>query len=128
MREPDAGAQAPPTLHLAAGAEFDGLVVLDAPARVDGQLRGLVIGPALEIGPEAAVEARVEVEDLVVAGQLAGRVVARRRIHLRSTARVSAELETPSLSLEEGSVLDGTCASPPEPARSELEPDPSSSS
>jgi cytoskeletal protein CcmA (bactofilin family) len=70
-----------------------------------------VIGPGpLWIGPRANVEARVETDELVVAGVLAGEVRASRRIALEGTARVRGELATPSFSLAEGAVLEGRCS------------------
>ena len=113
MREPgdahDAREETAPVL-LAEGAEFSGLLALDGPARIDGQLRGEVIGPGpLWIGPRANVEARIETDELVVAGALAGDVRASRRIALDGTARVRGELSTPSLSLAEGALLEGRC-------------------
>jgi cytoskeletal protein CcmA (bactofilin family) len=113
MREPgdrhDAAGEAAPVL-LAEGTEFSGLLALDGPARIDGQLRGEVIGSGpLWIGPRASVEARVETDELVVAGALAGDVRASRRIVLAGTARVRGELSTPSLALAEGALLEGRC-------------------
>ena len=113
MREPGqpfdaAGAEAP--VLVGEGAEFSGLLALDGPARVDGQLRGAVIGPGpLWIGPRASVEARVETDELCVAGALAGEVRANRRIALAGTARVRGELSTPSFSLADGALLEGRC-------------------
>jgi cytoskeletal protein CcmA (bactofilin family) len=114
MREPgdrfDAAREAAPVL-LEEGAEFAGLLALDGPARIEGQLRGEVVGPGpLWIGPRASVEARVETDELVVAGALAGEVRASRRIALEGTARVRGELATPSFSLAEGAVIEGRCS------------------
>jgi cytoskeletal protein CcmA (bactofilin family) len=96
---------------LAEGTEFTGLLALAGPARIDGRLRGEVIGAGpLVIGPRARVEARVETDELVVAGLLVGDVQASRRIALAGTARVRGELSTPSLSLAEGAVLEGRCS------------------
>jgi cytoskeletal protein CcmA (bactofilin family) len=133
MREPgdshDAVGAAAPVL-LAEGTEFAGLLALDGPARIDGQLRGEVIGSGpLFIGPRASVEARVETDELVVAGVLAGEVRASRRIALAGTARVRGELSTPSLSLAEGAVLEGRCTAGlrEEPAAAGPDGDPPSS-
>ncbi len=106
-------------LVLAAGAEFSGLVALAGPARVDGLLRGEVIGPGpLWIGPRANVEANVETDELHVAGTLKGAIRASRRVTLEPTARVRGELQAPTLALAEGAVLEGRCMSggpPPGP-------------
>jgi cytoskeletal protein CcmA (bactofilin family) len=104
---PDA-AEAP--VLLKEGAEFSGLLALDGPARIDGRLRGAVIGPGpLWIGPAADVEARVETDELYVAGRLAGEIRISRRLALDSSARVRGDLETPSLSLADGALLEGRC-------------------
>lgn len=101
------------------GAEFDGLVLLHGPARVEGRLRGEIVGTKLWVGRSATLDARIEVDELVVSGAIAGSVRVRGRALLRSTARVTADLEAGSLALEEGSVLDGACrtGSPGDPAR-----------
>jgi len=105
----DGSDQTAPVL-LVEGAEFTGLLALDGPARIEGRLRGVVIGPGpLRIGPRANVEARVETDVLVVAGVLAGEVRASQRIALEATARVRGDLSTPSFSLAEGALLEGRC-------------------
>jgi cytoskeletal protein CcmA (bactofilin family) len=63
----------------------------------------------LHIEPGAVVQGRVEVDELVVAGTLEGEATARRRLELRSTARVAADLHSPRLALSEGCVVDGRC-------------------
>ncbi len=110
----DAAPRATPDPTLAEGSEFSGLVALSRPARIDGTVRGDVVADdLLWIGESGRVEGRVEAEEVVVAGQLEGEVRARRRIELLPTARVSASLDAPKLSLAEGSVLEGRCHSGP---------------
>ena len=101
---------------LAAGAEFEGLLLLHGPARIEGRVRGEILGSQLWIGPAGSVDARVEVDHLVVSGEVAGSVRVRGRIELRPTARVRADLAAESLVLEEGSFLEGRCSTgPPSP-------------
>src|SRR5262245_29277864 len=95
------------------GAVFDGILLLHGPARVDGRVRGEIVGSSLWIGPSAAVEARVEVDELVVSGAVAGDVRVRGRALLRSSARGARRLEAGSLVLEEGSLLEGHCSTGP---------------
>jgi cytoskeletal protein CcmA (bactofilin family) len=95
---------------LGPGSEFHGLLVLRGPGRIDGTVRGEIVAAGrVWIGPEGCVEARVEAEELVVEGRLAGEVRARRRIDLRATARVEASIQAPQVRLEEGARLDGPC-------------------
>jgi len=131
--DPHDASDATAPVLLAEGAEFAGLLALDGPARIDGQLRGEVIGPGpLWIGPRANVAAHVETDELVVAGALSGEVRASRRIALDGTARVRGELSTPSLSLADGAVLEGRCTAgrrrEPDGESPESGPDPSAPS
>ena len=111
---------------LGAGSEFEGLLLLHGPARIEGRVRGEIFGTSLWIGPTASIDARVEVDRLVVSGELAGSVHVRGRIELRASARVSADLSAQSLVLEEGSFLEGRCSAgaggpaPPLPQRARL--------
>jgi cytoskeletal protein CcmA (bactofilin family) len=111
---PDAASSPRPALEpeqalIAPGAEFEGLLLLYGPARVEGRLRGEIVGSVLWVGRSAALDARIEVDELVVSGAIAGSVRVRGRALLRATARVTANLEARSLALEEGSLLEGEC-------------------
>lgn len=113
MDEPRAPAE--PTL--AAGSEFEGLLVLRGAARIDGRLRGQVIGSDLVwISESGRVEASIEAEEVVVAGEVQGEVRARRRIALLPGSRVTASLEAPRMTLAEGCFLEGRCRSGPDVA------------
>ncbi|TFG93032.1 MAG: polymer-forming cytoskeletal protein [Myxococcales bacterium] len=111
---PDAASPPLPALEperalIAPGAEFEGLLLLHGPARVEGRLRGEILGTTLWVGRSAALDARIEVDELCVSGAIAGSVRVRGRALLRATARVTADLEARSLALEEGSLLEGEC-------------------
>lgn len=109
---PEESPRSPPPPVLAEGCAFEGLVVLEDPARIDGRVRGRILSAdLLWIGETARVEASVEADEVVVAGHLEGEVRARRRVELRPTARVFASLEAPALRVAEGSHLEGRCRS-----------------
>jgi cytoskeletal protein CcmA (bactofilin family) len=99
-----------PPSALRPDAEFTGRVYVAAPARLDGTIEGEITAVAgLWIGPDATIRARVSAPEIVVEGYLEGVLHATHRIELRSTARVAAELFTPSLNLQEGAILQGRC-------------------
>ena len=105
---PETPASPAPQCAIGAGAVFDGILTFWGFARVEGKLRGEVVADGtLEIGPEADVHAKVEVDVLVVEGLVAGEVLARERVEVRATGRITAAVRTPSLVLEEGGSLDG---------------------
>lgn len=103
---------------LAPGAEFSGLLVLHGATRIDGNITGEIVGAdVLCVGPGACVAASLAAEEIVVAGEVQGDLVAGRRVELRRGARVIGDVETPLLNVAEGAVVEGRCRSgaiPPE--------------
>ena len=97
---------------LAPGAEFSGLLVLHGAARIDGSISGEIVGAnVLCIGPGACVAASLAAEEIVVAGEVRGDLVAGRRVELRPGARVLGNVETPLLNVAEGALIEGHCRS-----------------
>jgi cytoskeletal protein CcmA (bactofilin family) len=97
------------------GTEFEGLLSFRGAARVDGKLSGDVVAEGcLVIGEGARVRARIEVDELIVGGELEGEIYARKRIELLNTARVVGSLRCPRLAVAEGGVLEGRCEATPE--------------
>jgi cytoskeletal protein CcmA (bactofilin family) len=100
---------------LAPGTEFEGLLSFRGTARVDGKLSGDVVAEGcLVIGEGARVRARIEVDELIIAGELEGEIHARQRVELRETARVVGSLRSPRLTVAEGGILEGRCEAFPE--------------
>jgi len=100
----------PPPLILRRDAEFSGIVVLPRAARIDGRVSGTVLASGLVwLGETARVQARIEAEEVVVAGEVEGPVAARKRVELLATARLHGDLVTPRLTLAEGALLEGRC-------------------
>jgi cytoskeletal protein CcmA (bactofilin family) len=100
---------------LAPGTEFEGLLSFRGAARVDGKLSGDVVAEGcLVIGEGARVRARIEVDELIVGGELEGEVHARKRVELLKTAHVVGSLRCPRLSVAEGGILEGRCEALPE--------------
>jgi len=101
----------PAACAIGAGARFEGLLSFWGAARVEGVLRGEVAAQGrLEVGPEAQVRARIEVDALVVEGAVEGEIVARQRVEVRRGARVRASIRTPRLAIHEGAVFEGPVA------------------
>jgi cytoskeletal protein CcmA (bactofilin family) len=113
MPESDPGPQEATAL-VREGARFEGLVVADGPARIDGRVSGEVLAIGLLwIGENGWVRAQVRADELVVAGRLEGSASASSRIELLPSAQVRAELSAPQLVFAEGSVFQGRCHSRP---------------
>ena len=109
---------------LGAGAHFEGLLVLHGAARIDGTMRGRVLGAdILHIGEDGCVEARIDADEVVVAGRIVGDVTASRRVELQATARVRGCLTAPRISLAEGCEFNGPCRAGETPGAEGKEPE-----
>jgi cytoskeletal protein CcmA (bactofilin family) len=76
--------------------------------RIDGSLKGeLRCDHLLTIGEKGSVFASIEGDTVVIAGEVKGDITARRKITLESTARVTGDLTTPGIVIQEGARLEG---------------------
>ena len=94
------------------GTTLTGETNFQAMLRVDGHLLGTVSSESgtLLVGTNGQVDANVAVSTAIVNGQVNGDIVATERIQLGRTARVIGNIQTPRLVLEDGAILEGSCA------------------
>jgi cytoskeletal protein CcmA (bactofilin family) len=91
-------------------ARFEGLLTFRGQAQIDGELEGEVLcRGTLRLSETARVVARIEADELIIAGIFEGEATARDRIQLTPTARVTGTIRAPKLAMEDGCVLDGRC-------------------
>ena len=77
--------------------------------RISGHFDGsLQTKGDLTIGEQAVVKAEITGEAIPIAGQVAGKVLAKNSLKIVASAVVSGEIWTPVLCVEEGAHLDGT--------------------
>jgi cytoskeletal protein CcmA (bactofilin family) len=112
---------------LDAASSLEGELRFENTFRVDGRLKGKVISSGdLIVGRDGVVEAEIHVGRLYVSGTVRGSALAAQRIEIASGARVEADVETPTLIVEEGAHFQGRCAMDKRPARAEI-PNPAAS-
>jgi cytoskeletal protein CcmA (bactofilin family) len=71
---------------------------------VDGEVQGKIRldSGKLTIGPEGRVMADVEAQEVVVRGEVRGKIKGRDRVQIAATGRVSGEIVARLISIEEG--------------------------
>ena len=76
---------------------------------LDGEIDGTIRLPEgrLTIGPNGRAKADVEVRDLIVFGQLTGKISASGRVDLRQSATVLGDIRAGTLAIEESASLKG---------------------
>lgn len=95
---------------LDAGSFIDGTLHFEDTFRLDGRLRGSIASRGdLVVGEHGEVEADIEVGRIFVSGIVRGKVKAHHRVEITAGGRMLADLETPSLVVEDGATLQGQC-------------------
>jgi cytoskeletal protein CcmA (bactofilin family) len=92
------------------GSHLKGELSFEETFRIDGKFEGKIpSGSELILGDSAEVDAEIHVERLSINGSLKGTVHASERIEIHPRARVTADLQTPVLRIEEGAFFQGSC-------------------
>ncbi|HEX8500145.1 MAG TPA: polymer-forming cytoskeletal protein [Pyrinomonadaceae bacterium] len=86
-------------------ANFKGML------RVDGGLSGRVASAdgTLIVSTNGRVDANVEVAVAQIYGTVNGDIVASKRIEMGRTAKVTGNIQTPTLAIEQGAIFEGSC-------------------
>ena len=92
------------------GVEFKGVISYQGTVRIDGQLEGEIYTQGtLIIGQGAVIDAKVEAGTIVCQGHIVGDIIASEKIQLLKPAVLNGSVRTPSISMEEGVLFNGTC-------------------
>jgi len=93
---------------LGPGSHFEGKMAFDEIVRLDGAFRGEITSrDTLIVGDTADIQAQVIVGTLIISGKLRGKIKAVNRVEMRSPAQIDGDVETPSLTVEEGVIWNG---------------------
>ena len=92
------------------GSEFKGEFKINGLLRVDGKFTGTIVtdGKVL-IGQAGEALTDIEARTVIIGGIVRGNIYATERVILLSTGKVTGNIITPSIVMEEGSVFDGQC-------------------
>jgi len=116
------------TTLLDKGAEFEGKLTFEGKVQINGRFRGEIFSEGvLVIGEGAEVDAKIEIDTVIIQGQVTGNILAKRRIEMHPPAVVKGDIISPGLVVSEGAVFEGNCSMGREPAGRvfELAPSPS---
>ena len=95
-------------LLLGAGAEFEGKLTFKGTVRIDARFTGsIVTDDVLVVGEHALMNAEITCGTVVVHGEVNGNIRARIAVELYRSAKVRGNIDTPSLMVEKGALLQG---------------------
>jgi cytoskeletal protein CcmA (bactofilin family) len=90
------------------GCIYEGKLTFEGRVRIDGKFTGEIFSnDTLEVGPDAEIEAEIDVSTVIVAGKVTGNINARGRCDLRAPGMVVGNITSPIVTMEEGVRFDG---------------------
>lgn len=97
-----------PSTSIDATSDFRGTLRCRETLRIDGRVKGEVVcDKTVLIGEGGTVHANIIADSVEVSGEVKGDITARCKITLDRTARVTGDLATPGIVIEEGAKLEG---------------------
>ncbi|HEX7181752.1 MAG TPA: polymer-forming cytoskeletal protein [Thermoanaerobaculia bacterium] len=106
---------------LDSGSHIQGELRFQTTFRVDGKFNGVVVSEGeLIVGQGGEVEGDLHVGQIVISGIVRGTIRASRRIHLSQTGKLFADIDTPSLVVEDGGFFEGRCSMVREEAKAKV--------
>ncbi len=96
---------------LGQGTSIDGTLEFQGTIRLDGNVKGQITSQegTLIIGDKAVIQAQVQVETVIIRGEVNGSVEAKKRIEAYPPARIVGDIQAPVISIESGVVFNGNC-------------------
>ena len=96
------------TAFIDQGSDFEGKLSFRDTVRIDGRFQGEITSEnTLIVGESGEIDAKIRSQIVAISGSVEGDIVAAEKVVLHKTARVNGNIETPSLVMEEGAVLNG---------------------
>ena len=92
------------------GVEFKGIISYNGAVRIDGTMEGEIhTEGTLLVGEEAVITATVSAGTIICKGKITGDIQAKEKVKLRTPAILNGSVTTPTLSIEEGVLFNGSC-------------------
>jgi len=93
------------------GTSITGEATFKAMLRIDGRFSGKITSSSgtLVVGAGGQLDANVDVAVATIQGIVNGDIIASQRIELGRASKLSGNIQTPSLVIEQGAVFEGSC-------------------
>ncbi len=96
---------------LDSGSHMEGELRFDTSFRVDGKFTGSIVSEGdLMVGEGGEIEGEIAVGRIFISGTIRGTLRASRRVQIAPSGKVFADLETPTLEIEDGALFEGRCS------------------
>ena len=107
------------------GSHVEGELRFETSFRVDGKFTGKVTSNGdLIVGEGGEVDGDFRVGQIFISGTVRGTIRAAKRVQISARGKVFADLDTPSLVIEDGAFFEGRCSMAREERESAKSPSP----
>jgi len=97
------------------GTEFEGKLAFQGAVRVNGKFSGQIFSEGtLYVGEQGMVSAEIQVDTVIISGDVTGDVTARSKVELLSSGRLRGNIKAQVLKIDEGAQFEGNCSMRPE--------------
>ncbi|MEK4009118.1 bactofilin family protein [Paenibacillus sp. FSL H3-0333] len=115
-RQPGASPKSTDSL-IGHGGTLEGKVHCDTNLRIEGNFSGEILCEGtVTVGEQGTVHSSIEAQEIIIAGKVYGDVTAQRKLILTGTGQLHGNIAAGSLSITEGSLLNGAVAMTEQPA------------
>ena len=92
------------------GTEFEGKLAFEGAVRVNGKFSGEIFSEGtLYVGEGGRVNAEIQVDTVIISGDVTGDVAAKTKVELQRTGRLHGNIRTQILKIDEGALFEGSC-------------------
>ena len=89
--------------------EFEGILNFIGTVRIDGHFKGEITSTQgnLIVGEFGMIDADIHISEIFISGEVRGNIIAEHKIDIHPPGKVFGNIQTPTLSLQEGAILEG---------------------
>ena len=89
--------------------EFEGILNFNGTVRIDGHFKGEITSTEgnLIVGEFGMIDADIHISHIFISGEIRGNIIADHKIDIHPSGKVFGNIQTPTLSLQEGAILEG---------------------
>ena len=88
---------------------FEGILNFNGTVRIDGHFKGEITSAEgnLIVGEFGTIDADIHISHIFISGEIRGNIIADHKIDIHPSGKIIGNIQTPTLSLQEGAILDG---------------------
>ena len=88
---------------------FEGKLNFNGTVRIDGHFKGEITSTEgnLIVGEFGMIDADIHISHIFISGEIRGNIIADHKIDIHPSGKVFGNIQTPTLSLQEGAILEG---------------------